>query len=92
MVIIIYIFSSAEQNTLAILGVIYENLCRQGRLVNKYGLEQPLKAAILGNYSLIQELFTLKLFNRALAGLVSKGITISSAEFEKYGILNTLSS
>jgi len=44
--------SPRRKDILAILSVIYENLSRQGRLVNKYGMN--LKTSLLENYSLIE--------------------------------------
>jgi len=75
---------------LAILAVIYENFSRQGRLVNKYDMTATLKTALLENYSLIEELFTLKVFNRAIVNLATKGVAFSSQEFRKYRLLETL--
>lgn len=75
---------------MAILAVIYENFSRQGRLVNKYDMTATLKTALLENYSLIEELFTLKVFNRAIVNLATKGVAFSSQEFRKYRLLETL--
>lgn len=83
--------STRKRDILAILSVIYENFSRQGRLVNKYALMPQLKTSLLENYSLIEELFTLKIFNKAICNLVTKGVQFSSGEFTKYRILNTLS-
>lgn len=46
--------SPKRKDILAILAVIYENLSRQGRLVNKYNITNDLKRAILQNYELIE--------------------------------------
>ena len=54
--------NTRKKDILAILAVIYENFSRQGRLVNKYSMTDTLKTSLLENYSLIQELFTLKVF------------------------------
>jgi hypothetical protein len=45
--------SPKRKDILAILAVIYENLSRQGRLVNKYNITNDLKRALLQNYELI---------------------------------------
>ena len=82
--------SARRKDVLAILSVIYENFSRQGRLVNKYKMLPTLKTALLENYSLIEELFTLKVFNRAICNLASKGLAFTSQEFTKYRILETL--
>jgi hypothetical protein len=58
--------------------------------VNKYSMESALKTSLLENYSLIEELFTLKVFNRAICNLATKGTAFSSQEFGKYKILETL--
>ena len=71
--------------------MIYENFSRQGRLVNKYNMMGMLKTSLLENYSLIQELFTLKVFNRAICNLATKGLVFSTQEFTKYRLLETLS-
>lgn len=83
--------SARKKDILAILSVIYENFSRQGRLVNKYSMTSTLKTALLENYSLIEELFTLKVFNRAICNLASKGVSFSTQEFTKYRLLETLS-
>lgn len=82
--------SNKCRDILAILAVIYENFSRQGRLVNKYSMTGNLKTSLLENYSLIEELFTLKVFNRAICNLATKGVTFSTQEFTKYKILETL--
>ena len=82
--------SNRKRDILAILSVIYENFSRQGRLVNKYGMLGTLKASLLENYSLIEELFTLKVFNRAICNLATKGLVFTTQEFTKYRVLQTL--
>lgn len=49
-----------------------------------------LKRSLLENYSLIEELFTLKVFNRAICNLATKGLVFSTQEFKKYQVLETL--
>lgn len=49
-----------------------------------------LKTSLLENYSLIEELFTMKVFNRAICNLAAKGVVFSTQEFTKYKILETL--
>lgn len=83
--------SSRKRDILAILSVIYENFSRQGRLVNKYNMIGTLKTSLLENYSLIEELFTLKVFNRAICNLATKGLVFTTQEFTKYKVLGTLS-
>lgn len=83
--------STRRKDILAIIAVIYENFSRQGRLVNKYNMTDALKTALLENYSLIEELFTLKVFNRAICNLATKGLVFSTQEFTKYRVLETLS-
>jgi hypothetical protein len=83
--------STKKRDILAILSVVYENFSRQGRLVNKYDMVKSLKASLLENYSLIEELFSLKVFNKAICNLASHGVSFSSQEFSKYKILLTLS-
>lgn len=82
--------SSRRRDILAILSVIYENFSRQGRLVNKYNMIDSLKTSLMENYSLIEELFTLKMFNRAICNLATKGLVFTTQEFTKYKILTTL--
>jgi hypothetical protein len=83
--------SPKKKDILAILAVIYENLSRQGRLIAKYNVTNELKGALLHNYHLIEELFTLKVFNKTIANLVAKGVTFSVADFTKHSVLETLS-
>lgn len=54
-------------------------------------MEVKLKSSLLGNYSLVEELFTLKTFNKSIVNLVSKGVPFSVAEFRKHRILDTVS-
>jgi hypothetical protein len=82
--------SSRRRDILAILSVIYENFSRQGRLVNKYSMIDTLKTSLLENYSLIEELFTLKVFNRAICNLATKGLAFTTQEFTKHRVLVTL--
>jgi hypothetical protein len=82
--------STRRRDILAILAVVYENFSRQGRLVNKYAMAGTLKTSLLENYALIEELFTLKVFNRAICNLAAKGLAFSPQEFTKYRILDTL--
>lgn len=83
--------SPMRKQILAILAVIYENLSRQPKLVLKYTIENNLKQAILGNYCLVEEVSTLKIMNKSISNLTSKGITFSTAEFHKYKVLETVS-
>lgn len=83
--------SPHKRNILAILGVLYENLSRQLKLLEKYSMVDTLKNAILGTYSLIDELFTLKVYNKSIMNLVQKGVIFSSEEFQKNQILDTVS-
>lgn len=46
--------SPKRKDILAILAVIYENLSRQGRIVNKYNITNDLKKALLQSYELIE--------------------------------------
>jgi hypothetical protein len=45
--------SPQRKDILAILAVIYENLSKQGRLINKYNITNDLKKALVQNYELI---------------------------------------
>ena len=83
--------SPIKKQILAILAVIYENLSRQPKLVTKYAIESNLKQAVLGNYSLIEEVLTLKTMNKTITNLTSKGIYFSVAEFHKYKVMETVS-
>ncbi len=83
--------SAIKNQILAILAVIYENLSRQPKLVTKYNIEMNLKQAILGNYSLIEEVSTLKIMNKSICNLTAKGINFSVGEFHKYKVLQTVS-
>jgi hypothetical protein len=49
-----------------------------------------LKTSLLENYSLIEELFTLKVFNRAICNLATKGLVFTTQEFKKHRVLETL--
>jgi hypothetical protein len=49
-----------------------------------------LKTSLLENYSLIEELFTMKVFNRAICNLATKGVVFNTQEFTKYRVMETL--
>ena len=83
--------SPFKNNILAILAVIYENFSRQPKLIRKYSMEDTLKNSVLTNYYLIEEIFTLKTFNKTIMNLVNKGIYFSSAELYKYKVVETVS-
>lgn len=82
---------SIRKQILAILAVIYENLSRQPKLISKYALETDLKMAVLGNYKLIEEVFTLKIMNKVISNMVSKGVNFSVADYHKYQVMDTTS-
>ena len=82
---------SQKDSILAILAVIYSNLSNQGRLMKKLNVENELKNALLFNFSLIGEIFSLKLFNRAILNLAGKGIVFTSAQLSRYSVLETIS-
>ena len=42
-----------KDSILAVLGVVYENLSRQGRLLNKFGMVKEFKRVVLANYRLV---------------------------------------
>jgi hypothetical protein len=46
-----------------------------------------LKKSLLENYSLVEELFTMKVFNRAICNLAAKGVVFSTQEFTKYRLI-----
>lgn len=85
------IASPHRKNILAILGVIYENLSRQVKLVQKYELMDAFKSSLLGVYGLIDQLFTLKTFNKSIFNLVNKGVIFTNQELMKNQIFNTVS-
>jgi hypothetical protein len=74
-----------------VLAVLYENLSRQPKLVSKYAIEGHLKEAVLSNYRLIEEVFTLKTMNKTISNLANKGILFSVAEYHKYKVMDTVS-
>ena len=49
-----------------------------------------LKTSLLQNYSLVAELFTLKLFNRAICNLAAKGLVFTTQEFARHSVMQTL--
>lgn len=58
--------------------------------MNKYNMIGTLKTSLLENYALIEELFTMKVFNRAICNLAGKGVVFTTQEFTKYRLLETL--
>ena len=84
------LMSPYKQKILAILGVLFENLSRQIGLLAKYELKETLKKATLQLYCLIDEVFTLKVFNRVILNLVEKGVMISSKDLADNYVLDTL--
>ena len=47
------LYSPHRRNILAILGVLFENLSRQVKLLEKYQMVDTLKKAIINPYALI---------------------------------------
>ena len=70
--------SPFKNSIMAILGVIYENFSRQPKLIRKYSMENILKSSLLGSYYLIEEIFTMKTFNKTIVNLVNKKIYFSA--------------
>ena len=50
-----------------------------------------LKKAVLGSYVLIDELFTLKVYNKVILNLVQKGVSFSVKEFERHQVIEKAS-
>lgn len=76
---------------LAILGVLLSNLGRQGQLVQELKMAKLLKEALLSNYGLIEELYTLKLFNQCIVQLQTKRVAVFTlCELERHGIVQTI--
>ena len=44
----------------------------------------------MGSYQLITEVYTLKVMDKAISNMISKGITISNEDFEKFKVLETV--
>lgn len=53
-------------------------------------LSGKLKKTLLENYFLIEELFTLKVFNKALFNLSLRGVELTHAEIYKYKVAETV--
>lgn len=66
----------ARAKLLALLGVLYCSLSRQGALVRELKISPMLKEAVLSNYALIEETFTAKLFNQSIVQMQSKRVAI----------------
>lgn len=82
--------SPRKNDILPILGIIYENLSRQIKLLQKYGMELQLKFAVLEKYELISEIYTMKIFNKIITNLTNRGIEFKVADFHKYKVLETI--
>ncbi len=82
--------SPQKNQILAILGVIYDNIAKQGRLIHKLKIDKELKRAVLGNYHLISDIYSLKLMNRVILEMAARGIKFTSGEFHKHRILETM--
>jgi len=65
----------ARAKLLALLGVLYCSISRQGSLVRELKIAGMLKEAVLGNYAMIEEKFTAKLFNQCIVGMQTKRVT-----------------
>jgi hypothetical protein len=80
--------STFKSRIIAILAVIYSNLSKQSRLVKKLDVGKGLKCALLDIFSLIDESFSMKLFNQAILNLQSKGVvTFTTVELAKHKVL-----
>ena len=83
--------SPYKNNILAILAVIYENLSSQPRLLKTFKFTDKLKSSILENYSLNEEIFSIRLFNKAIYNLLKHNQQFTQAEIRKYGLVDTVS-
>ena len=83
--------SPYKNNILAILAVIYENLSLQMKMMRAFKMVNQFKLAILHNYSLIEELFSIQLFNKAIYNMAKNGEKFTEVEIKKYGLLDTVS-
>jgi hypothetical protein len=57
---------------MAILAVIYENLSSQSNLMKALKVNEKVKQAILEKYSLIEEIFSIRLLNKAIYNLLKQ--------------------
>lgn len=81
----------SQGRVLTVLAVLYSNLGQQSSLIRSLKAGKKLKAAILANYPLSTETFTLKLFNKVILGLQLKGLAqFTLPEIERYGIKKAL--
>ena len=64
---------------IAILAVIYDHIASQSGLIKADKLSHRLKLTLLEQYSLINEVFAVKLFNRAIYSLMKVGETLTKA-------------
>lgn len=76
---------------MAILAVIYENLSHQMRLIKTFKMANQFKSAVLDNYSLIEELFSIQLFNKTIYNMVKSGEKFTEGEIKKHGLIDTVS-
>lgn len=86
-------FCTQEERTklLAILGVICSNLTKQSKLIRELKIQSQLKQALLQNYGLIEELYTLKHFNQCIMLLqVKKLVIFTLCELQRYRIKETI--
>ena len=66
----------ARTKLLALLGVLYCSLSRQGALVRELKMAGMLKQAVLENYSLVEEKFTAKLFNQCIVQMQTRRVSV----------------
>lgn len=71
--------SPYKNNIIAILGVIYENLSLQMKMMKTFKMVTQFKLVILSNYSLIEELFSIQLFNKAIYNMAKNGEKFTEA-------------
>ena len=64
---------------MAILAVVYDHIASQSGLMKADKLSYRLKLTLLEQYSLINEVFAVKLFNRAIYSLMKAGETLTKA-------------
>lgn len=57
---------------MAILAVIYENLSSQSNLMKALKVNEKVKQAILEKYSLVEEIFSIRLLNKAIYNLLKQ--------------------
>lgn len=82
--------SSRRKEILRVISVIFLALTKRIKLLKEFGMLRRLKIIVLENYSLVEEIQTIRRFNSAIKNIGAE-LPVTIAEAIKYRLVNTMS-